>query len=227
MGHYDAADALMVFKIRRKSYSREGDIFLMSEKEMINHYKAIISESRELEEALYDACDFSFADMYVVKNGEDWLDCGKSDYKIEVFGNDASGGVYVLLNDRYVGFISSEGETGIVAKNVKDFFNIICYCKNLFDYFIFYKLDNVKEFVDMVNTQNEKVEEKHKALLNQFLQDNEMETEPEKVYSMFVSAVIVEPEFIIEPTLPGYDRLDSLFAFNKDKYLKELRKKHF
>lgn len=172
MGHYDAADALMVFKIRRKSYSREGDIFLMSEKEMINHYKSIVSESQELEKALYDVCDFSFADMYVVKNGEDWLDCGKSDYKIEVFGNDASGG-------------------------------------------------------GMVNTQNEKVEEKHKVLLNQFLQDNEMETEPEKVYSMFVSAVIVEPEFIIEPTLPGYDRLDSLFAFNKDKYLKELRKKYF
>lgn len=199
---------------------------MTGEIEMINHYNSIISANKELEEALYNACDFSFTDMYIMNDGEDLLEFGKSDYEVKVFGNDARGGAYVLLNDMYVGYMSSEGECGIIAKNIKDFFNIICICKMLYDYFHFCILDSADEFVDMVKTQNENVEDEYKELLNQFIQDNDMETDLKKIYSMLVSAVIIEPEFVIEPTVPEYGYSDSLFGFMNDTYLQELRKKH-
>lgn len=46
----------------------------------------------------------------------------------KAFGADASGGEFVLLSDGSIGFNSSEGETGRIAEDIKEFFSLIVNC---------------------------------------------------------------------------------------------------
>jgi hypothetical protein len=50
------------------------------------------------------------------------------------FGCDASGGEYILLDDKSIGFNSSEGETGRIAENITELFELLLNCPCWMDY---------------------------------------------------------------------------------------------
>jgi hypothetical protein len=50
------------------------------------------------------------------------------------FGRDASGGEYGLLDDNSIGFNSSEGETGRIAENMTELFELLLNCSCWNDY---------------------------------------------------------------------------------------------
>lgn len=41
------------------------------------------------------------------------------------FADDGSGGVYVIVDDRHVAYIDSEGGAGYIAESIDDFINIL------------------------------------------------------------------------------------------------------
>jgi hypothetical protein len=50
------------------------------------------------------------------------------------FGCDGSGGEYILLDDKSIGFNSSEGETGRIAENITELFELLLNCSCWMDY---------------------------------------------------------------------------------------------
>jgi hypothetical protein len=70
------------------------------------------------------------------------------------FGQDASGGEYVLLEDNSIGFNSSEGDTGRIAENINDLFELLINCSNWMDYLYtdLYKDKNLmKKYINYFN----------------------------------------------------------------------------
>ncbi|MDO5520861.1 MAG: hypothetical protein Q4G58_10260 [bacterium] len=85
-----------------------------------------IRQDMELADKIETFCDFRLDDEI--------LDCNSLDYGMTfniaglAFGNDGAGGEYILLDDRTVGFCSSEGQCGRIAENITDFFTLITNC---------------------------------------------------------------------------------------------------
>lgn len=61
---------------------------------------------------------------------------GRLTYNIPgmAFGKDASGGEFILLDDHSIGLMSSEGETGRIAENIKSLFSLLVNCPCFYDF---------------------------------------------------------------------------------------------
>ena len=61
---------------------------------------------------------------------EDLMGPGDSSYKnIKAFARDGTGALWVVLDDELIGYISTEGQCGIVSRNINEFMNIIAALK--------------------------------------------------------------------------------------------------
>lgn len=193
----------------------------MNEKQLIEYYKEIIKNNPKLEESILVDCDFAFDDDTDVK--KDILICGeKSNYEIFPFGKTGDGSNYALLNGGNVAYISSEGECGIIARNVKEFFNIMLTCKYITDYFkqgIFDSIDNFKERFNRVNAATENPD-----IIETFIKSQNFETNIEKIYEMFVGGIITNPSLILQANPEEYEPWDDVFGTNQE-YIEELRSK--
>lgn len=193
----------------------------MNEKQLLEYYKEKIKSNSELEKCVWVDCDFAFDDNTNVK--EDILACGeKSNYDIFPFGRSGDGSNYVLLNDEKVAFISSEGECGIVARNVKEFFNIVLTCKYIAYYFKRGVFDSGNNFKERFNTANNEVD--NSGTIESFIKSQNFETDINKIYEMFLQGIIAEPSFILQANPEKYGPWDDLFGTNQE-YIKELRSK--
>lgn len=197
----------------------------MDNKELLNEYRKQIESNEKLETAFRDECDFNFRDDLDVK--EDILICGEeSNYDIYPFGKDSMGGVYCLLDDKYVGYISSEGGCGIIAKNVKDFFNLMAVCRTLSYYFNKGTFDNLLIFAQKYEEiEADLTPEESLPLYEEFIKQNNFETEISKIYKMFKEALIIEPSFILQANPEEYEPWDDVFYTNQE-YIKKLREEN-
>lgn len=91
-------------------------------KKLLDYYRNEIEKTPLLEQCLIDGCDFFFDDETDV-NRDILISGAESNYDIFPFAVAGDGSNYVLLNNEYVGYISSDGDCGIIAKNVIDFYN--------------------------------------------------------------------------------------------------------
>ena len=83
----------------------------------------------ELAEALDILCDFTIHDELGSLDEE----YAYADVPFAIIGQDASGGEYGLIGEgditkRPVGYVSSEGQAGKIATNLKEFFEFIVFC---------------------------------------------------------------------------------------------------
>lgn len=194
----------------------------MDNKDLLNEYRKQIESNEKLKTAFRNECDFNFRDDLDVK--EDILICGEeSNYQIYPFGKDSMGGVFCLLDDKYVGYISSEGGCGIIAKNVKEFFNLMAVCKTLSYYFNKGTFDNLLIFAQKYEEiVQDLTEEESLPLYEEFIKQNNFETEIPKIYKMFKEALITEPAFILQANPEEYMPWDDVFYTNQE-YIKKLR----
>lgn len=202
--------------------------------EKLNYYKNQISNNKQLEDALF-WCDFKFDDDVDM---EALLNCdGKSNYELIPFGSESCGGTYLILDNKYIGYATSEGECGIVAKNVSDFFNILIVCKNLIDYFRKNTFDSLENFTNRFNEINKSYTETLiqyadfpiedlENEINNFIKENNFKTNIEEIYTMFKDALITEPSFIIECSEKNDTWYwDDLFS-TEQEYINELRERN-
>ena len=197
--------------------------YKMNSKELLNLYKEQIKSNPSLEKALWIDCDFRFEDNIDVNN--DILICGEeSNYEIYPFGKESTGGMYCLLNNNLVGYISSEGGCGIIAKNVNDFFNLLATCKSLISYFYKGVFDTFQDFEEKYNKINNEVKFYNIPLYNKFIADNRFTTEVSFLYNIFKSAIITEPSFILQADPTQYSQWDDIF-YSEQEEVEKLRQK--
>lgn len=132
------------------------------------------------------------------------MECSEGNYNIEPFACDGSGGIYAVLDNELVGYIDSEGQAGIVAKNVHDFFAILIHCGCLEDFGKFGWLDSQSEFME----QYKKCEE---AYIKAFSEKFEFENDPLKIYQMFRESVSTKPKLLITATSEKYEDYQQIF----------------
>jgi hypothetical protein len=92
----------------------------------------IIKKDNKLQEKIMEFCDIEIYPEYQEPNDAN----GTMVWNIDgmAFGCDASGGEYVLLDDKSIGFNSSEGETGRIAENITELFELLLNCSCWMDY---------------------------------------------------------------------------------------------
>ena len=203
---------------------------IINGKEELKRFEKQITNNFKLERALEVYCDFKFDfNIDAIKDilsfwGENQL--GLTNYDIYPFGRESSGGYYVLLDNKYVGFISSEGACGIVANNVYMFFNFLAVFKELQSYFherVFETLETFKKTLDEINDE---ITEEYNEVFNDFIRTNMFSKNYETLKTSLELALVIQPEFIIEPTdeskALGWEISDDLFC-SEHKYIAKLR----
>ena len=192
----------------------------MNSSEMLKSFKNLILSNTELSNTLYRECEFQFDDSIDIYN--EILICGeKSNYNLTPFGKDTMGGVYCLLNNQYVGYITSEGGCGVIARNVKDFFNLLATCKNLTSYLYNGVFDSINSFTKKYEEVNNELYE-HKALYDEFISYNGFIVDVEKIFEMFKQGIVTEPSFVLEADPNKYKPWDDLF-YTGQQYIEKLR----
>ncbi len=171
----------------------------------LNKIMDYIEENDELLSYLSSECGFDVEDHAQLLDDLGFLmECSKSNYKVEPFACDGSGGIYALLDNKYVGIIDSEGQAGIVAQNIHDFFSIIIHCGCLGDFGKFDWLDSQAEFIEHYNDCEE-------AYIKAFTEAFELENNPEKIYLLFRDAVHTQPKLEITATSEDYVDYQQIF----------------
>ena len=194
----------------------------MTAKEQLEFYKNQIKSNPELENALWN-CEFVFDENVDVE--KEILICGeKSNYSIYPFGKDSCGSNYVILDNKFVGFISSEGGCGIIADNINDFFNFLAICKNLQSYFYRGVFDNIESFNKKVKEVNdEDVSPEEHTIFEKFIKDNNFITDTNILYKKLKAALITEPAFILQANPDEYSQWDDVF-YTEQEYIKKKKK---
>ncbi len=171
----------------------------------LSQYLDEIYGDADLKDAFYD-CDIdifspeSIAELISEDNCLDELMQGESNYEIKPFAGTADGGYWVILNDEFIGYIGSEGECGIVARNVDEFMNIIAVCKWLD--FRLSALKNEESFRKSVNEANEEVG--HQEVFDRFIERHSFVNDIGKAYNLLKLGLTVQPFFEIKATDDEY-----------------------
>ena len=186
--------------------------------EKVKKYLEEIYNDDNLRDAFLD-CDVDIYSADTIKDLEDnsWLEDlspGKPNYDIKTFACDASGAEWVILNDELIGYIGTEGECGIVARNIDEFMNIVSTFKAGFT-----KLKDEKSFIEIFKEHNQEFEEKE--ILDEFISKHNFETNPSKVYELLKLGMTVKPFFVIKAVDDDCEDSDSLFGIDGQKSLEE------
>ncbi|SFB66783.1 hypothetical protein [Ruminococcus albus] len=179
----------------------------MNNNDLLKNIIEYIKDNEELLDYLSGECDLDFEDDEELADDLSFLtENAKSNYKLEPFACDGEGGIYALLDGEMVGMIDSEGQSGIVAKNIRDFFSIIIHCGYLKDFGKFGWLEDHDEF-------SEHFIEIEEDFLEDFSEEFQLETDPQKIFQMFREAVQTQPQLKITATSEDYDDYQQIFEF--------------
>ena len=170
-----------------------------------------ITNNDDLKEYFSVECDVVFVNKEtLLDNLNSLTEFTKSNYNLEPFACDGTGGIYVILDNKKIGYIDSEGEAGIVANNLKDFFSIVANCGYLSDYAKFKCLKDEKSFMDYFT----KLEiSREKDIIKKFIEDNSLYNDPKKIYKIFKNAILTEPQLLLKATSEDYVDYEQLFKF--------------
>lgn len=181
------------------------------------------------DEELKDAFYYSDVDILglesIVELMEDeslWLEPGEPNYEMKPFAVSGDGGTWVILNDEHIGYVGSEGECGIVARNVDEFMNAIAVCKLM--YFRMDDLKNEENFRKSIDVACE--EYKNPLLYDKFIEKHGFETDISKVYEMVKLGYTVKPFFEIKAIDEDYCDSYSLFSLDGQEALEEFTEKY-
>lgn len=99
-------------------------------------------------------------------------------------------------------------QAGIVANNIKDFFSIILNCGYVSDWAKFDWLSDENTFI---KAYGELELSRDNVCVNLFVEENELESEPVKVYNIFKKAVCTQPQLTIRAISDDYVDYEQLF----------------
>lgn len=176
----------------------------------VKEYLEEIYNDEELSDAFYD-CDFEILDESSITDMEEdssWLDdlMGPSESRESVYENikpfalDGTGAVWVVLNDELIGYIGTEGECGIVARNIDEFMNIISYGR----YFSDYSIDFLKSEEDYIQSFSEPEDDEYRDVFDKFIEKHGFTKDPRKLYEMVIAGLTVKPFFEFKATDDEY-----------------------
>ena len=176
----------------------------------VKAYLEEIYNDEELSDAFYD-CDVEILDESSITDMEEdgsWLDdlmgpaeSRESVYEdIKPFAMDGTGAVWVVLNDELIGYIGTEGECGIVARNIDEFMNIITYGR----YFSDYSIEYLKSEEAYISSFTEPEDDEHKEVFDKFIEKHGFTKDPKKLYKMVIEGLTVKPFFEFKATDDEY-----------------------
>ncbi len=176
----------------------------------VKEYLEEIYNDEELSDSFYD-CDVEILDESSITDMEEdssWLDdlMGPSESRESVYENikpfalDGTGAVWVVLNDELIGYIGTEGECGIVARNIDEFMNIISYGR----YFSDYSIDFLKSEEDYIQSFSEPEDDEYRDVFDKFIEKHGFTKDPRKLYEMVIAGLTVKPFFEFKATDDEY-----------------------
>ena len=175
----------------------------------IKGYLNHIKENEKLENYLSVECDFELADELQLKDDLEFLlEASRANYDIEAFACDGAGGIYALLDDKYVGYIDSEGQAGIVGNSVRSFFSILLNCGYISDYAKFEVLESKELFLQYYSELELSRED---DFVIRFIENNDLENDPETIFMLFKESVMTSPKLEIKADNDDYEDSEQLF----------------
>lgn len=199
--------------------------------ENVRKYLEEIYNDDELRDAFYD-CDVEIYDedwIRDLENDDSWLEDlmgpGESSYDdLKPFARDGSGALWVVIDDVLIGYIGTEGECGIVARNVDEFMNIIAMGRYVSDYCSADLLKSEDAFLDGL-AGLEDYNADNKEVIERFIKKHGFTRDPRKLYKMIVQGLTVRPFFEIKATDDDYgDSYSLLGCDNGQNSLEQLIK---
>lgn len=186
--------------------------------ENVRKYLEEIYNDDELRDAFYD-CDVEIYDedwIRDLENDDSWLEDlmgpGESSYDdLKPFARDGSGALWVVIDDVLIGYIGTEGECGIVARNVDEFMNIIAMGRYISDYCSADILKSEDAFLDGL-AGLEDYNADNKEVIERFIKKHGFTRDPRKLYKMIVQGLTVRPFFEIKATDDDYGDSYSLLG---------------
>ena len=186
--------------------------------ENVRKYLEEIYNDDELRDAFYD-CDVEIYDedwIRDLENDDSWLEDlmgpGESSYDdLKPFARDGSGALWVVIDDVLIGYIGTEGECGIVARNVDEFMNIIAMGRYVSDYCSADLLKSEDAFLDGL-AGLEDYNADNKEVIERFIKKHGFTRDPRKLYKMVVQGLTVRPFFEIKATDDDYGDSYSLLG---------------
>jgi hypothetical protein len=186
--------------------------------ENVRKYLEEIYNDDELRDAFYD-CDVEIYDedwIRDLENDDSWLEDlmgpGESSYDdLKPFARDGSGALWVVIDDVLIGYIGTEGECGIVARNVDEFMNIIAMGRYVSDYCSADLLKSEDAFLDGL-AGLEDYNADNKEVIERFIKKHGFTKDPRKLYKMIVQGLTVRPFFEIKATDDDYGDSYSLLG---------------
>lgn len=188
----------------------------MTQEERIDYYFKAIHDNESLKNEIYDKCDLELYSPEELQDDLKFLLEGgiKHNYKLLPFASDGCGGVCVLIDNKHIALIDSEGRAGYVAESIDDFINILF----IFGFIPYYK--SIFKGLDEFNQslENDLSEYTPSNIIIKFLIDEKMELDKEKLYYKLLKGCTILPLFIIEPTDNDYTCSENLFGFDEEDF---------
>ena len=179
----------------------------------VRDYLTEIYNDEALKDAFFNA-DIEIGDEKWVKDLEEdgsWFEemmgPGESTYEnIKPFARDGSGALWVVLNEELIGYIGTEGECGIVARNIHEFMNIVSVWGGyLNDYWDAEVLESSESFYETMNDPDRLEDyddiKKDKKVFGKFIKKHGFTS---KIYDMAVKGMTVTPAFVVKATNEDY-----------------------
>ena len=112
---------------------------------------------------------------------EDLMGPGDSSYKnIKAFARDGTGALWVVLDDELIGYISTEGQCGIVSRNINEFMNIVAVQRGYIDDFC--SVDILKTEKAFLEKYKEAPESDYNKEFNRFIKKHGFTKDLKKIY---------------------------------------------
>lgn len=157
---------------------------------------------------------------------EDLMGPGESSYKsIKAFARDATGALWVVLDDELIGYIGTEGECGIVSRNINEFMNIIAALKGSSLLGDFWNVDTLKSeeaFIDAYNESEEDDETDYSEVFDKFISKHGFTRDLKTIYEYIVKGLTVKPFFQVIATDDDYVDSASVLGLDGQEQLEAL-----
>ena len=192
-----------------------------------------IIDDEELCDAFYSR-DVEIYDEDWVKDLEDnfqqefesLMGPGDSSYKnIKAFARDGTGALWVILDDELIGYIGTEGQCGIVSRNINEFMNIIAALKGsslLFDFWDVETLSSEEAFIDAYNGSEEDEENDYSEVFDKFISKHGFTRDLKTIYEYIVKGLTVQPFFQVIATDDDYVDSASVLGLDGQEQLEAL-----
>ena len=157
---------------------------------------------------------------------EELMGPGDSSYKnIKAFARDGTGALWVVLDDELIGYISTEGECGIVSRNINEFMNIIAALKGSSLLVDFWDVDTLKSeeaIIDAYNESEEDDETDYNEVFDKFINKHGFTHDLKTIYEYIVKGLTVKPFFQVIATDDDYGDSDSVLGLGGQEQLEAL-----